>query len=56
MKFLTPEIEALSKEGNAKSLARPQVSCGIFQECDYSEEVPQWYRDQKNKEKHITTK
>lgn len=49
MKFLTPEIEALSKHSNTKSLARPQVSCGIFQECDYHEDIPLWYHQQKNK-------
>ena len=44
MKYLTPEIEALSKEFEiTKSLARPNVSCGIFQDCDYSEKRPQFY-------------
>mgnify|MGYP001818850852 CR=1 FL=1 len=41
MKFLTPEIEALSKayvEG--KSLAKTNVSCGIFQDCNPSEQLP----------------
>ena len=50
MKFLTPEIEALSKlfvEG--KSLARSSTSCGIFQDCDYNEERPKLYLQQKNR-------
>lgn len=34
MKYLTPEIEALSKEINPKSLINQSASCGIFQECD----------------------
>ena len=33
MKYLTPEIEALSKNFETKSLVRPNVSCGIFQDC-----------------------
>lgn len=38
MKYLTPEIEALSKQYEiTKSLARTNVSCGIFQDCDYNE-------------------
>ncbi|MGA1225950.1 MAG: hypothetical protein ACO3VF_01610 [Tamlana sp.] len=47
MKYLTPEIEALSKQFEAtKSLARPNVSCGIFQDCDYNEERPKLYHQQ----------
>ena len=38
MKYLTPEIEAFSKYNNTKSLVRPTISCGIFQDCDYNEE------------------
>ncbi|WP_298340548.1 hypothetical protein [uncultured Algibacter sp.] len=39
MKFLTPEIEALSKHFvEGKSLARTNISCGIFQDCNPSEE------------------
>jgi len=35
MKYLTPEIQALSKNNHSVSLVRPIVSCGIFQEyCD----------------------
>lgn len=43
MKFLTSEIEALSKHIETKSLARPAVSCGIFQDCDYTENRPKLY-------------
>jgi len=38
MNYLTPEIEALSKELNNKSLIRPTISCGIFQDCEYNQE------------------
>ncbi|MDN3617913.1 MULTISPECIES: hypothetical protein [Polaribacter] len=45
MKYLSPEIEALSKKFEVtKSLARTNVSCGIFQECDYNEERPELYK------------
>lgn len=47
MKYLTPEIEALSKNTNTKSLARTNVSCGIFQDCDYNEERPKLYHQNK---------
>tara|TARA_R110002049_G_scaffold295586_3_gene483022 strand:+ start:1262 stop:2125 length:864 start_codon:yes stop_codon:yes gene_type:complete len=47
MKYLTSEIEALSKNKNTKSLARSNVSCGIFQDCDYKEERPKLYHEQK---------
>jgi hypothetical protein len=41
MKYLTPELEALSKQfENTKSLARTNVSCGIFQDCEANEERP----------------
>jgi hypothetical protein len=34
MKYLTPEIEALSKDFEVtKSLTKRNVSCGIFQDC-----------------------
>lgn len=50
MKYLTPEIEALSKEFEiTKSLARPNVSCGIFQDLDYTEQRPQLYHLNKKK-------
>ncbi len=38
MKYLNPEIEALSKNLNTKSLVRPTISCGIFQDCEYNQE------------------
>ncbi len=45
MKYLSPEIEALSKKFEiTKSLARTNVSCGIFQECNYQHEKPQLYK------------
>ena len=45
MKYLSPEIEALAKKYEVtKSLARTNVSCGIFQDCDYKEERPQLYQ------------
>ncbi|GAA4966971.1 hypothetical protein [Algibacter aquimarinus] len=47
MKFLTPEIEALSKDIQGKSLARTNISCGIFQDCDYNEERPKLYYQKK---------
>ena len=47
MKYLTPEIEALSKNANTKSLVRSSTSCGIFQDCDYNEERPKLYHQQK---------
>tara|TARA_R110000868_G_scaffold111419_15_gene300962 strand:+ start:1157 stop:1330 length:174 start_codon:yes stop_codon:yes gene_type:complete len=51
MKHLTPEIEALLKKADAdvnnKSLARTNVSCGIFQDCDYNEERPKLYHQEK---------
>lgn len=51
MKYLTPEIEALLKRADAdtnnKSLARTNVSCGIFQDCDYNEERPKLYHQEK---------
>lgn len=44
MKYLSPEIEALSKQFEiTKSLARTNVSCGIFQDCDYTEERPKLF-------------
>lgn len=46
MNYLSPEIEALSKQFEVtKSLARTNISCGIFQECDYSEKRPKLYYD-----------
>lgn len=43
MKYLTPDIEALSKRTSEKSLVRPNTSCGIFQDCDYSENKTELY-------------
>lgn len=55
MKYLSPEIEALSKNMTiTKSLARTNVSCGIFQDCDYNEERPKLYHQQKAEEKAST--
>ena len=45
-----PEIEALSKYENSKSLVRSNVSCGIFQDCDYNEERPKLYHQQKTEQ------
>lgn len=47
MKYLTPEIAALSKNVNGKSLARTNMSCGIFQDCDYTETRPKLYHQLK---------
>ncbi|MDG1805340.1 hypothetical protein [Flavicella sp.] len=33
MKYLSPDIEKLAKSTSNKSLAKPGVSCGIFQDC-----------------------
>jgi hypothetical protein len=49
MKYLTPEIEALSKNTNATSLVKPTVSCGIFQDCDYNTEQSNLLYQQQNK-------
>lgn len=42
MKFLTPEIEALSKK-EGKSLAKKNTSCGIFQDCNPNASYTQSY-------------
>lgn len=47
MKYLTPEIEAFYKGLNDKSLARTNVSCGIFQDCNFNEKRPELYRQKK---------
>ena len=47
MIYLTPEIEVLSKNMSTKSLVRTTISCGIFQDCDYIEERPKLYYQQK---------
>ncbi|WP_396602706.1 hypothetical protein [Algibacter sp. R77976] len=52
MKFLNQDIEALSKHlVRGKSLARTNVSCGIFQDCDYNEKRPKLYHEQKEEKK-----
>ena len=52
MKFLNPDIEALSKHFvKGKSLARVNTSCGIFQDCDYNEERPKLYQQSKRDKK-----
>ena len=58
MKYLTPEIEALSKgmDTRSKSLARTNVSCGIFQDCDYKEVRPKLYQQQKVENKSTILK
>jgi len=49
MKFLNPDIEALSKHYvKGKSLARASTSCGIFQDCDYTEERPKLFHQKKS--------
>ncbi|WP_198342073.1 hypothetical protein [Polaribacter sp. SA4-10] len=48
MKYLSPEIEAFYKQIEiTKSLVRTNVSCGIFQDCDYNEERPELYKKNK---------
>ena len=45
MKYLSPELEAFYKQFETTiSLVRTNVSCGIFQDCDYSEERPKLYK------------
>ncbi|WP_242092314.1 hypothetical protein [Aestuariivivens sediminicola] len=56
MKYLTPEIEALSQEQSLNSLVRPNVSCGIFQDCDYSEQRPKLYYQQQMEQMLIEPK
>jgi hypothetical protein len=46
MAYLTPEIEAFSNSSNDSSLVRTNISCGIFQDCDYNEERPKPYPQQ----------
>jgi hypothetical protein len=46
MKYLTPELEILSKQFEIKkSLARKNISCGIFQDYDDNEEIDQQYKN-----------
>lgn len=53
MKYLSPEIEAGSKNENEKSLVRPGVSCGIFQDCDSNKKRPIQKYQQKPKDKKL---
>lgn len=47
MKFLSENIEALSKLNNNKSLVRANTSCGIFQDCDYTSDTGKLYHQEK---------
>lgn len=47
MKFLTPDIQTLSKRNTGKSLVRANTSCGIFQDCDYTKDTGKLYHQQK---------
>lgn len=47
MKFLSKDIEALSKFQSNKSLVRANTSCGIFQDCDYTQDTGKLYHQQK---------
>ncbi|WP_162841020.1 hypothetical protein [Formosa haliotis] len=49
MTYLSPEIEAWSKRNDEKSLVRPGVSCGIFQDCSSNEEPKVKNNQQNNK-------
>ncbi|MHA7942550.1 hypothetical protein ACJOV8_005725 [Formosa sp. 3Alg 14/1] len=51
MKYLSPEIEAWSKDSNTKSLVRPGVSCGIFQEYNVKTSSPTHNQPPKTKQK-----
>ncbi|MDW5289494.1 hypothetical protein [Formosa sp. PL04] len=51
MKYLSPEIEAWSKQLDTKSLVRPGVSCGIFQDCNANEVIPVPKQQEKTKTK-----
>lgn len=49
MNYLSPEIARHAKYASKKSLAKPGVSCGIFQDCfdtdlKYSEKLLQYNR------------
>lgn len=47
MKFLSKDIEVLSKYQNKKSLVRANTSCGIFQDTDYTADTGKLYHQQK---------
>jgi len=53
MKFLTPEIEALSKHVQGKSLAKFNTSCGIFQDCDPNQKAPNSYQQRQSPDNNI---
>jgi hypothetical protein len=40
MKYLTKEIEVLSKHLRGRSLVRTGISCGIFQDCNPNKNQP----------------
>jgi len=40
MEYLSPEIEAFINNKHSKSLVRPTISCGIFQEYNDNNEPP----------------
>ena len=47
-KYLSPEIAALSKNFDvSKSLAKRNVSCGIFQDCDNTKKSLKIYQKEK---------
>ena len=37
MKYLTPDIEKMMQKKSGKLLAKPGISCGIFQDCHETE-------------------
>ncbi|MDO6737289.1 hypothetical protein [Wenyingzhuangia sp. 2_MG-2023] len=43
MKYLSKDIEALSKLQSHKSLVRANTSCGIFQDTDYTKDSGKLY-------------
>lgn len=48
MKYLSPEIEAMSKKfEKTKSLVRTNISCGVFQDLDCNEKKPKLSLHQK---------
>ena len=47
MKYLTKDIQALSKLQSQKSLVRANTSCGIFQDTDYTKDTGKLYHQQK---------
>ena len=49
MKYLSPEIEAWSKDSNTKSLIQLGKSCGIFQDCNVNEDRLINHQQEKNR-------